>query len=314
MPPPGQPRFRLGRVRTARPAVSACARSFVAVLLAVLVLGGCGVRFAYSQLDWLVPWYLRDYVTFDAGQRQVLDQRLALRLDWHCRVHLPGYVGLLRDARRLLARERIEAQELAPFLRQGEAWWDELRVELMNDAKVLLAGLSDDQVAELAAAFERRDKEAREEFLGGSTEARRKAQIARMEKRLRNWFGRLTDEQRALVAGWSQGLQPTTERWLDERRQWQQGMLEALKVRREPRLFAERIAALQAPAGEVQDEYSEQAAHNRQRTLDLLAGVFNTANDRQRERLLAEIDGLTGQFDKLACAAPKMAETGRGLE
>ena len=206
MPPPGQPRFRLGRARPARPAVSACARSFVAVLLAVLVLGGCGVRFAYSQLDWLVPWYLRDYVTFDAGQRQVLDQRLALRLDWHCRVHLPGYVGLLRDARRLLARERIEAQELAPFLRQGEAWWDELRVELMNDAKVLLAGLSDDQVAELAAAFERRDKEAREEFLGGSTEARRKAQIARMEKRLRNWFGRLTDEQRALVAGWSQGL------------------------------------------------------------------------------------------------------------
>lgn len=178
------------------------------------MLGGCGVRFAYSQLDWLVPWYLRDYVTFNAGQREVLDQRLTLRLDWHCRAHLPGYVGLLRDARRLLARERIEAQDLAPFLDQGEAWLDELRVELINDAKVLLAGLSDDQVAELAAAFERRDKEAREEFLGGSTEVRRKAQIARMEKRLRNWFGRLTDEQRALVAGWSRGCsRPPNAGW-----------------------------------------------------------------------------------------------------
>lgn len=278
------------------------------MLLAVLMLGGCGVRFAYSQLDWLVPWYLRDYVTFNVGQREVLDQRLAARLDWHCRAHLPGYVDLLRDARRLLARERIDAQELAPFLRQGEAWWDELRTELMNDAKALLAGLSDDQVAELAAAFERRDKEAREEFLDGSTEARGKAQIARMEKRLRNWFGRLTDDQRALVAAWSQGLHPTTGRWLDERRQWQQGVLDALAVRHEPRLFAERIAALQALAAGMPAEYREQAAYNRQLTLELLAGVFNTATARQRERLLAEVDGLAGQFDKLACAAPRMAE------
>lgn len=49
-------------------------------LVTILVLSGCGVRFFYSQLDWLVPWYLRDYVTLDDSQRALLDRRLTLRL------------------------------------------------------------------------------------------------------------------------------------------------------------------------------------------------------------------------------------------
>jgi len=44
--------------------------------IAVLLLAGCGVRFFYTQLDWLIPWHLRDYVSLDAGQRSALDRRL----------------------------------------------------------------------------------------------------------------------------------------------------------------------------------------------------------------------------------------------
>jgi hypothetical protein len=275
-------------------------------LAAVLLLVGCGARFAYSQLDWLVPWYLRDYVTLNAGQRSILDQRLAARLDWHCRSHLPEYVGLLRDARTTLARERIAAQDLEPFLQRGEAWWDELRVELIGDAGDLLARLSDEQVAELAAAFERRDREAREEFLGGSVEERSKAQIARMEKRLRTWFGRLDVAQRGQVAAWSRALRPTTEQWLENRRQWQHRVLDAARVRGEPRQFAARIAQLRAPldAGAPAAQ-REEVAHNRRLTLQLLADVFNAATPAQRQHLLGEIDGLAGQFDRVACAAPE---------
>lgn len=279
------------------------------VLCATLLLAGCGVRFAYSQLDWLVPWYLRDYVSFNVGQRSLLDQRLAARLDWHCRTHVPEYVGALREARSLLQRERVAASDLAPFLWQGEAWWDALRTELVDDAAVLLAGLSDEQVAELATAFARRDREARKEFLDGDDETRRAAQIARMEKRLRGWFGRLSPEQRSLVAAWSDALQPTTAQWLDNRRQWQQGVLEALAVRQDAAQFASRMATLRAPldAG-APAAHRAQVAHNRQLTLQLLAEVFNAASPEQRERLLAEVDDLIAQFDTLACAPLQTAE------
>jgi hypothetical protein len=81
----------------------------MALLLCVaLALGGCSLRFAYSQLDWLVPWYVRDYVTLDAGQRGALDTRLADRLAWHCSAHIPEYAATLREAQAVLARETVD--------------------------------------------------------------------------------------------------------------------------------------------------------------------------------------------------------------
>ena len=278
------------------------------LLAAVLLLGACSTRLAYSNLDWLVPWYLRDYVSFNAGQRDLLDQRLAQRLDWHCRAHLPQYVGLLREARSTLATEQIVVADLEPFVQRGEAWWGELRVALVADAGVVLAGLTNDQVLEMAAAFERQDREAREEYLGGSAEQRAKAQITRMEKRLRNWFGRLNAEQQRQVAVWSAALHPSTEAWLDGRRQWQQRVLDALAVRDQPARFAPRVAALAAPFNaDAPPAYQAQLAYNRQLTLRLLADVFNAATPAQRERVRTEVDALAAQFESLACTGPQAA-------
>ena len=279
------------------------------LLAAALLIGACSTRFAYSQLDWLVPWYLRDYVSFNAGQRDLLDQRLSQRLDWHCRAHLPQYVDLLREARDTLATDQVAVADLEPFVQRGEAWWDELRGALVADAAVLLAGLAHEQVAELATAFERQDREAREQYLGGSAEERAEAQITRMEKRLRNWFGRLTAEQQRQVAAWSVALHPSTEQWLDGRRQWQQRVLEALAVRDQAAQFAPRVAALAAPFNaDASAAYQAQLAHNRQLTLRLLADVFNAGTPAQRERVRGELDELATQFDALACAGPPLAQ------
>ncbi len=287
----------------------ATARLILLSLTAALVLGGCGLRFAYTQLDWLVPWYLRDYVTLDAGQRSALDARLAVRLDWHCRTHLADYAVTLREAQRVLSAERIEADDLDPFLARGEAWWQEIRAELEDDARVLLPALSDEQVVELRQAFERRQREARKEFLGGSAASQRAARITRMDKRLQRWFGRMNAEQRTLIAAWSDALMPTTEAWLDSRARWQAAVIDALQVRADETLFAQRVAAFMAPDDAAATaEYRAQQTHNRDRTLVLLADVFNAATPAQRQRLLREINGLAGQFEGLACTAPDRDE------
>lgn len=284
------------------------ARILLAGLFAAFVLGGCSVRMTYSQLDWLVPWYLRDYVMLDAGQRNLLDRQLSARLDWHCRTHLAEYAATLREAQTTLAADRIGSSDLLPYLARGEGWWREILAALEDDARVLLPALSDEQVDELQQAFERRQREARKEFLGGDDAAQREARIARMEKRLQRWFGRLTTEQRVLIGVWSDALEPTTEAWLDERARWQADVLDALRVRADGAAFAPRVAAFMAP---VQDEptpgYRARQAHNRDRSLVLLAEVFNTATPAQRQRLQRELEGLAAQFERLACAAPPAA-------
>lgn len=85
-------------------------------------------------------------------------------------------------------------------------------------------------------------------------------------------------------------------------------MIDALRVRDDPQQFAARIAALRAPPDATAPAaHRAQVAHNRQLTLQLLADVFNAASPTQRERLVAEIDGLAAQFDTLACAGPRVA-------
>lgn len=274
-------------------------------LSAALVLGGCSLRFAYTQLDWLVPWYLRDYVTLDAGQRSTLDERLAARLDWHCRNHLADYALSLRQAQGLLARPRIEAAELAPYLERAEGWWRELLVELRPDARVLLAALQTAQVEELAQAFARREREARDEFLGGSVAEQHADRVTRMEQRLQRWFGRMTPAQRTRIAAWSRDLKPTTEAWLANRARWQAELLAALQLRGDAQAFGARLDALLAPQ-EARWSAGHRAAvaHNRALTLELLADLFNIATDAQRQHLVGEVAALAGQFESLACAAP----------
>ena len=268
----------------------------------MLLLGGCGIRMAYSQLDWLVPWYLGDYVSLDRAQKKLLDVRLAARLDWHCSTQLTAYSGLLRELESDLRGDvPVDAQRLDLRLRQGEALWQVLVREITPDAGMLLAALSDEQVRELDQAFARRNTETREEFLDGSPEALRSRQIERMEKRLRDWFGPLSPAQRARVAAWSEALMPTTADWLQHRQRWQAAFVDALAQRSRPD-FESRIGLLmRSPELMWSPAYRNGVAHNRMQTLQLLADVVNTADPSQRTHLIGEIAAWAEQFEQLAC-------------
>lgn len=281
---------------------------FCLLCLVPLLLAGCGVRFAYTQLDWLVPWYLRDYVTLAPAQRTELDRRLGALLDWHCRAQLPDYAALLRDTEAALRAGPLTATQLDALLGRGEDLWAALMAAVAPEAAALLAGLDDAQVDELAAAFEKRNADTRKDFLEGTPDALRERRIARMEKRLRSWFGRLDAAQRNRIAAWSDALEPNTEDWLAHRIAWQQALLAALAQRSARATFdAELSALLRTPEARWAPDYRERVARNRARTLDLLAELGNGASARQRERLLTELDRLASQFERLACTAPATA-------
>lgn len=280
-------------------------RLTLVLILPVVILAGCTARFAYQQLDLLVPWYVGDYVTLDRAQKRLLDVRLAERLAWHCSSQLRPYAELLRALEaRLGADEALTAAELDQFLQRGEALWRVLMTAVTPDARVLLAALDAGQIDELAAAFADRNREAREKFMDGTPEQLRARQIERMEKRLRTWFGRLQPEQRKRVAAWSENLLPTTEQWLQHRVDWQNALLAALAQRTGPGFETSLAALLVTPEAGWPASYRAEVAHNRALTLALVADIFNAAGPGQRTHLLEEIAGWAGQFEQLACAAP----------
>lgn len=278
-------------------------RTLIVAVALALMLSACGrVQYAYSQLDWLVPWYVRDYVRLDRDQRALLDQRLALRLEWHCAAHLPEYVRWLQGIERDLEAVPIDTAFLESRIAEALVFWRELAEVLVQDASPLLATLSDRQIRDLFESFAERNEKTRKEFLVGSPRELHERRVARMEKRLQRWFGRLDRDQVAMLEVWSRELQDGTLEWFDNRLVWQQRLGETLEGRAGGQRFERELAALVlAPDMHWTDQYRAMVAGNRERTLGLLLDLHASASERQRQKLRKEISSLSTQFRRLAC-------------
>lgn len=269
----------------------------------VLLLSGCsGVRYVYSQLDWIVPWYARDYVRLDESQRALLKTRLNERLAWHCESEIPEYAAFLRALDADLAHLQVQVESLERHVDQATVFWDALIAELVPDITAVLAELNDEQIAELAINLEVRNVETRTEFLEPFEAERHDNRVARMEKRLQRWFGRLTTEQKEALVAWSHALQPTTEEWFENRLAWQGQLLDALAVRDDRGQLKDRVEALMmTPDAGWSDSYRSRVSANRDLTLALIADTYNQATAEQRVSVANELNSLARQLDRLAC-------------
>ena len=61
-------------------------------MLLTLLAAGCTMSFTYNHLDWLIPWYVDDYVDLSRQQRQVLQSQLGPVLQWHREEELEHYL------------------------------------------------------------------------------------------------------------------------------------------------------------------------------------------------------------------------------
>lgn len=284
--------------------------STLLALVVVLLLSGCGgVRYVYSQLDWIVPWYADDYVRLDEAQRTLLKARLDERLAWHCESEIPTYARFLRALEADLGQPHVSVDTLERHVDQATLFWDALLHVLAPDIADVLAELNDAQVAELAVNLDERNLETRAEFIEPSEAQRHEKRVARMEKRLQRWFGRLTPQQANALGVWSQALEPATEDWFAQRLRWQGQLFEALAVRGDRELFNDRVAALvMTPDAGWEDDYRARVDANRDLTVALIADIHNWATEAQRVRLANELESLVRQLDRLACAPPARAD------
>lgn len=276
----------------------------IVLLIIVLLVTACGVRFFYQQLDWLIPWYVRDYITLNDSQRSLLEQRLAATLDWHCQTQLPGYVVWLRELESQLQQDTVPVSSMEILADQAELFWRELMQAVAPDAADILATASEDQIEELFANLATRNAEAREEYVEPSLAAQQKARAERMEQRLRRWFGRLTPVQRERVAQWSADLHPVSAEWLENRIDWQSRLREAMAVRDHRAEFDLRIAKLLvSPDAAWEEAYQARVARNRGLTLVLLADLHALADERQRGRLQRQVANWADSFERAICEA-----------
>lgn len=159
------------------------------------LLGGCNaLRLAYDNADTYLQWRAGNYFQLDSKGAEELEERIDSFFAWHRAQALPQYARIATEAAKRMD-DGISREDLV--------WgYDSLvanaRISLRAAAEriaPLLDRLTPQQVAHMEKGFADDNRKFAKEYLRGSEADRRKRRAKRMEDRLEDWVGNLSQAQ-----------------------------------------------------------------------------------------------------------------------
>ena len=274
-------------------------RLLITVPLAAFLLAGCVVRVAYEQLDWLALWYIEGFVDLDATQEAQAREMIARTLSWHRSTQLPQYARLVRKIRDELDGT-VDARLVAERFDEIVVLQDALLRQVAPDLARLLASLSEEQVGELFAGLEDRNRDLAKEY----SDASRARRIAKRDKAVlrafRRFTGRLGPEQEQLVRARTAEFHDLSEEWLVRRKEWQSAFRSLMAGGRKDPGFADRLAALLLEPNQFDSAaYRTLVRENQQASFELVAAVLASLTPRQGEKLRGNLAVYASDFEAL---------------
>ena len=275
-----------------------------AILLLVIVLAGCGPRLVYQHLDWLIPWYVSDYISLDSDQKNMLEARLSKLLDWHCRTQLPAYATMLRALGQDLAASSppVDAAALQVYSTRLITLWKELLYQIGPDIAAILATATDDQVDELFDNLEKQNQKFKKEYVELPPDELILNREERLIKRTKYWISTLSPEQKQILADWNLQLAPIGADWLQNRAIIQAEARSLLAQRHANPGFRDAMQELIInPASMRTPEYQRKIDFNTTVTIRHMVRLNKLLSEKQRSYLLDRIESLAAEFDILSC-------------
>ncbi|VVO97225.1 DUF6279 family lipoprotein [Pseudomonas fluorescens] len=277
-------------------------KQIAALLIFTLALGACSrVGLAYRNLDVIIPWSLSDYVDMNGEQKDWFNDRLKEHLSWHCTTQLPGYLDWLDRLQAMVESNQVSDAALQERTAEAKQAIAETAREITPSAIELLQGLDDKQVAEMNDAFAKDLRKRQQEYVKPPLAQQIKERGERMEKRLNDWLGPLSDSQKQRVVAWTNALGDQNTQWIANRAHWQQQFSAAVAQRQSPE-FPQRIETLLVNRERLWTaDYRKAYANTEAQARSLFVDLMAQSTPQQRERLLKKIERVRKDFNDLKC-------------
>lgn len=277
-------------------------KQIAALLIFTLALGACSrVGLAYRNLDVIIPWSLSDYVDMNGEQKDWFNERLKEHLSWHCTTQLPGYLDWLDRLQAMVESNQVSDAALQERTAEAKQAIAETAREITPSAIELLQGLDDKQVAEMNDAFAKDLRKRQQEYVKPPLAQQIKERGERMEKRLNDWLGPLSDSQKQRVVAWTNALGDQKTQWIANRAHWQQQFSAAVAQRQSPE-FPQRIETLLVNRERLWTaDYRKAYANTEAQARSLFVDLMAESTPQQRQRLLKKIEGVRKDFNDLKC-------------
>lgn len=270
------------------------------VTFLLFALSGCAVKFIYNQLDWLIPWYLDDYVSLDPLQELQFDAQLESYLNWHRRQQLPVYAEFLdwvADA----AKDGLDPGEIEQIQLRSEGFTGQLFARLGPSLATLFETLTQEQIDEMYASFVRENEEYRKKYIEEKEVKQRYKRAKDVRKFVQRWTGPLEDDQQDKISQWSKRYKLMGEEFLLSRQNWQLRLKDALEQRHDGDRFERMLTDLFANRGLGRpDQFKQKLDYNQQLLKQLYLDLDRSLNADQRRYLINKLHAYAEDFRELS--------------
>lgn len=270
----------------------------------VLLLSGCSTKFVYKNFDWLVYWYVDDFIELSNEQELLFDEKLVAWLEWHKTVEVPKYIAHLDELSEDIRMKQISLDKMDYHQQKAAEHWTRLKERIIPDLVEMAPTLSSEQVESMFKEIDEINKEEakeREEFLAKSPEQRTEKSIKRNNKNVERWLGDMTAEQESLIENTHGQYHSNGELWLEYRIRYQ---AELRSLFNEPdrgdKFKAELQKLLMHPEEYRSTSLNQRNVENSLKYKEFLLNVDALATEQQRMHLLGEIADFMDDFRDMA--------------
>jgi hypothetical protein len=269
----------------------------LAFAAAALLLAGCSaLRLAYDNADVYVKYRAGQYLDVKGAQDQELAERIDSFFAWHREAALPDYARIAEEA----------AARVGKGLSHEDLVWgyDSLVAHARRSLHAaaqriapLLDRLTPEQVAYMEKGFAEDNRKFARENLRGSERDRRKRRAQRVEERLEDWVGNLSQAQVERVRQYSERAPLLDELRDRDRKRLQAEVLGMVRARRARALLPERAANWQDGRD---PELARAAEAGRRELYALLLDLDRSLSAAQRASAQERLRHYAADFEVLA--------------
>ena len=275
-------------------------KTWLVIILGILLAGCSATRLLYNQLDWGIVWYLNGFFSLTGEQKDALRESVERNLEWHRKTQLPKYAEFARALDRDIAGE-VTVELLDRRNKEIIAFWDEFVLQTVPDVAAFFQLLDQDQIDEFLVNLEEENSELWDEYAGETPEERVERRERSAIRGMRRVIGGLDDEQKELIRSHLGRMVDVADEWMVGRRLWQTEFVGLIKSRPPEPYFSDRLADLMLDPNQFDDpEYRRKVEQNRQVTLVMMTELVNQMNDEQRARFSKRLNGYAADFDLLS--------------
>ncbi len=275
-------------------------KNIMGVIVLSCLFACSGTRLTYNYLDWVITWYLNDYLKLNSQQEDYYERQLEKLLQWHRSDQLPRYARFVDE----MMLDMNHPVHLDMLLDRKEALRNFFLVFMERaapDCIKLLLWLDPEQRQAFYAAGAEKQKHFEEKYLDESEIERSKRLCKRMEKTLKRFIGRLTKEQERIVERWADSLIPVQSLWLENRQKWLNRLQTVLEGNDSNTLkYSKLYQLLVKPESLWSTAYFQAVRQNEISTLEMFKDIHCGITENQKNHLHDCLSKLKKDFVQLS--------------